>query len=73
MKKLKLRALELDAREVLTRTQLKTVLGGSGSGGGCLTSECTSDSGCSDPKFPHCYISTCVSTGAAANYCGVKP
>lgn len=30
MKKLKLRALDLGAKEVLTRTQLKNVLGGGG-------------------------------------------
>jgi len=34
MKKLKLKALELGASEVLTREQLKNVLGGDGSGGG---------------------------------------
>jgi hypothetical protein len=33
MKKLKLKALELGAKEVLSRDQLKNVLGGSGSGG----------------------------------------
>jgi len=34
MKKLKLKALELGASELLTREQLKSVLGGDGSGGG---------------------------------------
>ena len=34
MKKLKLKALEFGAKEVLTRVQLKNVLGGSGSGSG---------------------------------------
>lgn len=34
MKKLKLQALELGAKEVLSRVQLKNVLGGSGSDGG---------------------------------------
>lgn len=33
MKKLKLKALELGASELLTRQQLKNVMGGSGSGG----------------------------------------
>lgn len=33
MKKLKLKALELGAKEVLTRAQLKNILGGSGNGG----------------------------------------
>jgi len=33
MKKLKLKALELGASELLTRSQLKNVLGGDGSGG----------------------------------------
>lgn len=39
MKKLKLTALQFGATEVLTRAQLKNVLGGSG--GGCSTSPCT--------------------------------
>jgi hypothetical protein len=34
MKKLRLKALELGAKEVLSRAQLKNVLGGSGSGSG---------------------------------------
>jgi len=35
MKKLKLKALELGAADVLTRTQLKNVSGGSGGTGAC--------------------------------------
>jgi hypothetical protein len=44
MKKLKLNALQLGATEVLTRAQLKNVLGGDGSGdegGPCLTTACS--------------------------------
>lgn len=45
MKKLKLKALELGAKEVLSRAQLKNVLGGSGSGSGgsaqCFGNSCT--------------------------------
>lgn len=36
MKKLQLKALELGAREVLTRTQLKNVMGGSGGAQPCF-------------------------------------
>jgi len=46
MKKLKLRALELGASELLTREQLKNVMGGDGSGGG---------SGGSCQYFEYCY------------------
>jgi len=68
MKKLKLKALELGVNEVLTRTQLKTVMGGNMGGGNCGTSECTSDSNCST-KFPKCKIVVCQSDQTAANYC----
>lgn len=40
MKKLQLKALELGAKEVLSRVQLKNVLGGSGSGSGSGTFSC---------------------------------
>ena len=35
MKKLKLKALELGAKELLTREQLKKMIGGDGSSGSC--------------------------------------
>ncbi|TWF40655.1 hypothetical protein FHW36_104338 [Chitinophaga polysaccharea] len=41
MKKLKLKALDLGAKELLTREQLKNVMGGDGSG----TKDCTNDCG----------------------------
>ena len=43
MKKLKLAALQFGATEVLTRAQLKNVLGGDGSGGAI---ECKTDADC---------------------------
>ena len=57
MKKLKLRALELGATEILTREQLKKVLGGSGSGTGsggsgglgCPVDECDAGHPCRTP------------------------
>jgi hypothetical protein len=54
----------------LSRAEMKNVLGGV-LDPGCLVSECTDDKGCTDPRWPHCYISTCIATGAAANYCSV--
>jgi hypothetical protein len=39
MKKLKLKALELGAKEILTREQLKNIIGGDG--GGCSSCEFT--------------------------------
>ena len=39
MKKLKLKALELGANELLTREQLKNVMAGDGSGNGCPPNE----------------------------------
>jgi Cys-rich repeat protein len=45
MKKLKLKALELGAMELLTRTQLKNVLGGDDYGI-VICTQCTSDSDC---------------------------
>lgn len=44
MKKLKLKALELGAHEILTRTQLKTILGGGFGSGSC------------DAMNPHCAV-----------------
>mgnify|MGYP007126786772 FL=1 len=49
MKKLKLRLQNIEGAEVLSREQLKKVMGGDfgGSGGPNCTSSCTSDSDCS--------------------------
>jgi hypothetical protein len=41
MKKLKLKSLEFGAKEALTRTELKKVLGGNGSGWGCNMNPCS--------------------------------
>lgn len=51
MKKLKLQALQLGAKEVLSRSQLKEILGGDGSGGsgGTGWSYCTAKC----PGTPH--------------------
>lgn len=50
MKKLKLKALELNVEEVLTREQLKTIMGGEGSGSGddakVICSSCSTDNDC---------------------------
>lgn len=47
MKKLKLKALELGANEVLTREQLKNVLGGDGSSDGTVKyAACINSTGC---------------------------
>lgn len=43
MKKLKLKALELGAKGVLSREQLKSILGGAGSGGSGGSADCTKD------------------------------
>jgi len=54
MRKLKLKALELGAREVLKRAQLKNVFGGSGS---CSGSGDVFTKSCTDGKGKHfgCY------------------
>ncbi|SMO64472.1 hypothetical protein [Solitalea koreensis] len=70
MKKLSLTKLDLASTEVLTREQLKFVLGGEGSGG-CPDSECDSDNDCKDPKWPYCYKATCITTGLPSNTCGL--
>jgi len=57
MKKLKLKALELGAMEVLTRSQLKSIMGGDG---------CTSDADC--PPSAYCSNSNgnvCVDRGGS--------
>lgn len=48
MKKLKLKALELTSQEPLTRAQLKKIMGGAGSGGGCNTESCTTNQKCEE-------------------------
>lgn len=72
MKKLKLKALELGAKEVLSRAQLKNVLGGAGSGSGSgsgsgtydqCADECTTDAQCAKGT-------TC--TAVRTSHCGTK-
>ena len=65
MKKLKLRALELGANELLTREQLKNVMGGDGSGDGsggedatCRTIKC-GDHPCTEKVGTAFYCSNC--------------
>lgn len=61
MKKIRLNLANSDATEILTRTQLKSIYGGSGSGSGSgsgafdtgcpsTQSQCTSDKTCTDPE-----------------------
>ncbi|MCC6286784.1 MAG: hypothetical protein IT249_02765 [Chitinophagaceae bacterium] len=45
MKKLKLKALQLGATEILTREQLKRIVSG-GEAGGAICIPCTNDDGC---------------------------
>jgi hypothetical protein len=74
MKKLKLKALELGAKELLTREQLKMVLGGdfgsgSGSGSGSgTTCNCNSSDDCKDTSKPSC-VNGCG--GPKGGYYGV--
>jgi len=66
MKKLQLKALQLGAKEVLSRAQLKNVLGGSGSGGsGSKT--CTLR--CDQDKSASSTVSDCARTTVSAT-CG---
>ncbi|PWV53267.1 hypothetical protein C7475_10213 [Chitinophaga sp. S165] len=63
MKKLKLKALDLGAKEVLSRSQLKNILGGSdpyGSGSGTgtacsATAWCSSDRSITCDGYDYCY------------------
>ena len=54
MKKLQLRALQLGAKELLTREQLKNILGGNGSVGSNGNGGGGSGSGSTDPKCGQC-------------------
>lgn len=60
MKKLKLQALDLGVSEILTREQLKNVMGGDGSGGGRCSNDrfCSmyqpGDSGCAEMQSGQC-------------------
>jgi len=65
MKKLKLNASAFQNGEVLTRSQLKKVLGGTGSGTDDCKSECSSDHACSSGTCTayHC------ETGGEYNVC----
>ena len=56
----------------LSRAEMKNVLGGYVNPG-CASNECSSDTDCTNAKWPHCYKSTCLETGATANFCGVNP
>jgi hypothetical protein len=72
MKKLKLRALELGANEMLTREQLKHVLGGDGSSGaGCL-SDCSVGVGSIIDGTWKVIHGSCTLQlgGGGVNYCG---
>lgn len=69
MKKLKLKALELGATELLTREQLKNVIGGSGSGsgaGGSGMSVCGVGPAC---RMISCTVK-CPNGGTAQGECG---
>lgn len=74
MKKLKLKALELGAKELLTREQLKMVLGGddgsgSGSGSGSgIKCDCNTSADCKDTAKPTC-VNGC--NGPKDGYYGV--
>lgn len=65
MKKLQLKALELGAREVLTRAQLKNFLGGSCSLVGDNGAPCNSDADCNGGS---CYAGSCHGGGSGG--CG---
>jgi len=72
MKKLKLKALELGVSELLTREQLKNVLGGDGSGGGSGGPGSCSD-GCGPlvacPELsPYCRNSECTDRSGVTHY-----
>ena len=63
MKKLELNFQQLNA-EVLTRSQLKQILGGAGSGGNCPLS-CKQDSDC---FFGYCNLD-CTANGVTYTVC----
>lgn len=76
MKKLKLKALELGAKEVLSRAQLKNVLGGDGSGSGsgsggsyptCPPASCGPLAPC--PQLaPFCLSTSCTDNSGQIHY-----
>lgn len=68
MKKLKLKALELGASEVLTRAQLQHVLGGDGSSGGDNCIHCTGYEGACGAWSQVCYYRS-NPTGDADEIC----
>lgn len=66
MKKLKLQALSLSAKELLSREQMKMVMGGSGSGGSGPCLGCDSDRDCrqvnkGDCKYYESHSAYCCS------------
>lgn len=69
MKRLKLRALELGAQDLLSREQLKNVLGGSGSGSGdgIECGSCNSHPGYTCARQSTSTGAYCM-CGAASNY-----
>lgn len=69
MKKLKLKALELGASEVLTRAQLQSVLGGDGSSGTGLCVHCTGYGKACGEWSQVCYYRS-NPTGSADAVCG---
>jgi|GEM_PF-1210949 len=78
MKKLKLKAFELGANEVLTRAQLKNVLGGSAAGTTLINPGCGINKFCGhSPTGPIQYCPTgctCVmKTGYDYGTCGANP
>jgi hypothetical protein len=74
MKKLKLKALQLGNMEVLTRKQLKNVLGG-GFGSGSTTGSATGSAPCPTGTAPctcgNEYVG-CYSSAGCLTRCGVK-
>ncbi|MGN6266345.1 MAG: hypothetical protein ACTHM5_11760 [Ginsengibacter sp.] len=73
MKKLKLDFQHIEGFEVLTRSQLKKILGGDGGSGGCSLSACTTDSDCA---AGYCKTISCTwpDDGASGSYtiCAAK-
>jgi len=62
VKKLKLKALELGAHEILTRTQLKTILGGGFGSGSCDMI---------DPRCPEINAEAGICLDGLCNYGGI--
>jgi len=72
MKKLKLKALELGASELLTREQLKNVMAGDGSGGGIGTGCANDNLGLcgGNCQTPHGAASKCSTNSSSKCTCG---